>query len=427
MGERAIAEITARLAQGCGVGELAGIAGTVYAVSSPSTSSGQGGSGVPENAVRLPSLSRQQSDSSAVMEAEKLYQKQANPDGLPVVQDEEPGTIVAMPPAEPLSGEELDSLYELPFSRRWHTKYDNAGGVAAIEPVRFSITTHRGCFGGCSFCSLYFHQGKQICSRSTDSILAEAQRLRVRKDFNGTISDIGGPTANMYGMSCGREESCGRVSCLFPSPCKYLKADARQLISLMEGILRWKGGRGKGVNVYVASGVRHDLAMLSGGYMEILVRHFVSGQLKVAPEHYCPRVLELMGKPQIEVFEEFEARFKEISRKAGKEQYLVPYFVSSHPGCTVEDAFALTEYLAKRGWSPQQVQDFVPVPLTMSAAMYVSGVDAKGKKIYVAKGRKEKRLQAALLQYNEPANIKIVTEFLRTTGRTEFLGKMRRR
>ncbi|MCJ7516008.1 MAG: DUF3362 domain-containing protein, partial [Dehalococcoidia bacterium] len=244
------------------------------------------------------------------------------------------------------------------------------------------------------------------------------------KQFRGTISDIGGPTANMYGMKCDRCDNCRRVSCLAPSVCNHLKSDAEQLIKMMESFLKWQGSQRSRTNIYVASGIRHDLALQNKEYINLLARHFVGGHLKVAPEHYCPKVLELMSKPPFEFFEEFEAYFQDVSRQAGKEQYLVPYFISSHPGCTAEDALKLTEYLISHSWCPRQVQDFSPIPLTASTAMYVSGLDMKGKKIFVPRGHKEKILQAALLQYYESKNKKIVTDFLRHQYRTDLISRI---
>jgi uncharacterized radical SAM protein YgiQ len=358
------------------------------------------------------------------MSCQKLYQAQAHPKGLPVIQDQEPGEIVVMPPAEPLNTFEMDELYDVSFARRWHPRYDKAGGVPALEPIRFSITAHRGCFGGCSFCAIYFHQGRYISSRSIESLLSEADCLIKHEQFHGTISDIGGPTANMYGMKCEQDSNCRRASCLVPSVCKHLKADAGQLIKMMESFLKWRESRSSRINIYVASGIRHDLALQNKEYIDLLARHFVGGHLKVAPEHYCPEVLELMGKPLFELFEGFEAYFQEVSRRAGKEQYLVPYFISSHPGCTADDALKLTEYLISHSWCPRQVQDFSPIPLTTSTAMYVSGLDTRGKKIFIPKGHKEKMLQAALLQYCESKNKRIVTGFLRRRGRTDLISRI---
>jgi uncharacterized radical SAM protein YgiQ len=418
MGELAVKEIAQRLSDGQSISQLTNIPGTAYMVNRQTA--------IPDNAKRLPSLSQQKADPYSVMDAQKLYEAQAHPNGLPVIQDQDPGTLVVMPPSQTLSTSVIDELYGLPFTRRWHPAYDKLGGVPALEPVHFSITTHRGCFGGCSFCSIHIHQGRQICSRSIESLLAEADSLTKHKQFRGTISDIGGPTANMYGMGCDHSDSCRRVGCLVPSVCKNLKSDAGQLMNMMESFLKWKEKQPTTVNIYVASGIRHDLAIRNKDYIDLLVRHFVGGHLKVAPEHYCSRVLELMGKPPFEIFEEFEAYFKQASQRAGKEQYLVPYFISSHPGCTADDAMTLTEYLVSRSWRPRQVQDFSPVPLTASTAMYVSGLDTKGGKIYVPRGHKEKILQASLLQYYEPKNKKIVTDFLQHRHRTDLISQISR-
>lgn len=416
MGERAIEEIAQRLSDGQSVARLTDIPGTAYRVT--------GKMDAPDNAVRLPSLSQQEEDHSKVMAAQMAYQAQGYPYGLPVIQDQDPGTIVVMPPSQPLSGSEMDELYDLPFTRRWHPRYDKLGGVPALEPILFSITTHRGCFGGCSFCSIHLHQGRHICSRSIESLISEADSFRHHRQFRGTISDIGGPTANMYGVKCSHSGDCRRISCLAPTACKHFKAGAEPLINMMESFLRWRNRQSAPTNIYVASGIRHDLALQSNEYISLLARHFVGGHLKVAPEHYCPRVLTLMGKPLFEIFEEFEARFQEASHRAGKEQYIVPYFVSSHPGCTDDDALALMEYLVSRSWRPRQVQDFVPIPLTASAAMYLSGLDTRGKAIFVPRGHREKTLQAALLQYSEPRNKKTVADFLRRSHRTDLISRI---
>jgi uncharacterized radical SAM protein YgiQ len=417
MGEHQIAEIAKRLSNGESIDKLTDIAGTAYPI--------RNNTPLPANVVSLPSLGEQQADKSLVMSAQIEYQRQAHPAGRAIIQEQDPGRIVVMPPAEPIDNTSLDSLYELPFTRCWHPEYDSAGGVPALKPVQFSITTHRGCFGGCSFCSIYFHQGKDITSRSIESLIDEADRLRSHRDFRGTIFDIGGPTANMFGMKCGKAGSCNKPSCIFPTICKNMKVDYGPQLKMFDAFLKWKTAGPKKINVYVASGIRHDLALQSGEYIDMLARHFVGGHLKVAPEHYCPRVLELMGKPGFEVFEEFEARFTEACRRAGKEQYLVPYFISAHPGCHTDDAIALTEYLVRRRWRPRQVQDFVPVPLTLSTAMYVSQQDAGGKEIHVPQGRREKRLQAALLHYWQQGNAKTLGSFLSSKGRGDLLKEIR--
>jgi uncharacterized radical SAM protein YgiQ len=419
MGERAILEIARKLDSGQSIRELTNIPGTAWPVFKDVKP--------PANAVELPSFEQQKQNPQLAMDAQLKYQQQTSTDAKPVIQQQDPGLIVVMPPAEELDEKTIDEIYALPFSRRWHFKYDKLGGVPALEPVQFSITTHRGCFGACSFCSLYFHQGKQICSRSIASILDEADRLSKDKQFRGTISDIGGPTANMYGMSCANAGTCRRNSCLFPSPCKFLNADFKQIMKMMDAILKWSRVDKRKINVYVASGIRHDLALLNTDYIELLTKHFVGGHLKVAPEHSCPLVLALMGKPPIEVFEEFEDKFNQASRKAGKKQYLVPYFISSHPGSTSDDAVKLMEYLIKRNWRLQQVQDFTPVPLTLSTAMFVSGRDSKGKKLFVPKGHSEKKLQFALLQFHRPQNRKMLTNYLSSKGRKDLIAKLKSR
>jgi uncharacterized radical SAM protein YgiQ len=417
MAELVILEIASRLNSGGSISDLINIPGTAYRIA--------GGIRIPDNAVPMPSLSQQQAGKNLVMSAQLQYQKQAHPGGQPVVQEQDPGTIVVMPPARPLTTAEMDQLYDLPFTRCWHPRFDKQGGVPSLKPVQFSITTHRGCFGGCSFCSINFHQGKHITSRSVQSLLNEAEVICRHHQFRGTIVDVGGPTANMYGMQCSKKDECSRTSCLLPSPCKNLKLNHRPLLEMMESFIRWRQVGGKKINVYVASGIRHDLALESKEYIDLLVSQFVGGHLKVAPEHYCDKVLALMGKPPFELFEEFEERFNEVSRRSGKEQYLVPYFISAHPGCTVKDALTLTEYLVSRSWCPRQVQDFVPISLTLSTAMYVSGTDPRGRRTYIPRGRRDKHLQAALLQYYQPRNEKVLVDFLKSVNRGDLLSKVR--
>lgn len=418
MAEYQIIEIARRLNNGESIDQLTNIPGIAYPVKNRTK--------LPENAVPLPSLSQQQADKSLAMSAQLQYQKQAHPAGYAVIQEQNPGKIVVLPPAEPINGAALDSLYELPFARCWHPKYDSAGGVPALKPVQFSITTHRGCFGGCSFCSIYFHQGKDISSRSIESLIAEADRFRSHRDFHGTIFDIGGPTANMFGMKCDKAGACNRPSCLCPAVCKNMNVDYNSQLKMFDAFLKWKTTGVKKSNVYVASGIRHDLALHSNDYIDTLTRYFVGGHLKVAPEHYCPHVLELMGKPGFEIFEQFEAKFNEATRKAGKEQYLVPYFISAHPGCQTDDAIKLTEYLVRRRWRLRQVQDFVPVPLTLSTAMFVSERDARERSIHIPNGRAEKRLQAALMQYYFRQNAKIISDCLRNSRHGDLLREIQR-
>ncbi len=416
MAEDSIAQVAKRLNDGQLIGDITDVPGTVYVANKGRT--------VPENAVELPSLAQQQENTSLFMDAYKNYEAQSHVGGHPVVQENDPGKIVVLPPAESVSSETLEELYDLPFCRLWHPSYDKQGGVPALTPVQFSITTHRGCFGGCSFCSIGCHQGKQIISRSIESLLNEAEKIKSHKLFRGTIEDLGGPSANMYRMECANAQTCLRPSCIFPNICKHAKLDHKPIIEMMEAFVRWSRSGSKKINVFVASGIRHDIAVKSPEYIDLLVKYFVGGHLKVAPEHYCPHVLDLMGKPHYGVFEQFEEQFNKAAKKAGKKLYLVPYFISSHPGCRNEDALKLTEYLVSRSWKPRQVQDFVPVPQTLSTAMYVSGVNTSKKSIYVTKSRKEKKLQAALLQYYEPWNRNIVEPFLREKKRIDLLKKI---
>jgi uncharacterized radical SAM protein YgiQ len=416
MAETAISQVAKRLDAGQSIDELTDIPGTVYIAHK--------GKVAPQNSVQLPSLSQQQENPALFMDAYKQYEAQSFTGGLPIVQENDPGKIVVFPPAEPIDSETLDSLYDLPFARRWYPDYDKQGGVPALTPIQFSITTHRGCFGGCSFCSIGCHQGKQISSRSIESLLNEADKIRNHPLFHGTIEDIGGPSANMYRMECENAQTCLRQSCVFPSVCKHAKLDHGPMLKMMEAFIRWSNNASKRTNIFVASGIRHDIALKSTEYIDLLVKYFVGGHLKVAPEHYCSQVLDLMGKPHFDVFEQFEERFSQATRRAGKKLFLVPYFISSHPGCRTDDALKLTEYLVSRSWKPRQVQDFVPLPQTLSAAMYVSGVNHEGKSIYISKSRKEKRLQQAVLQYFEPWNKTIVTQFLKQKGKNELLKKI---
>ena len=418
MGELAIAQIAQRLNAGEDIHSITDVAGTAYRAFKDTP--------LPEHYIEMPGLVAQQKNPESVMEAQLLYQHNCIPSGKTIVQDQDGLKVVVNPPSEPLSTEQLDEVYKMPFTRTAHPCYKTVGDIPALEPVQFSITTHRGCFGGCSFCSIYYHQGKQISSRSVDSIMTEAQSFLTHPEFKGTIPDMGGPSANMYGMGCSKRHQCGRASCIHPNVCEHLSKDYRLMLSLMRKMVSWKASAtNKGVNVFIASGVRYDMAMWSRDYMELLAKHFVSGQLKVAPEHYSKDVLDLMGKPGFSEFEKFETVFEKASEKAGKKQYIVPYFISSHPGCSEKEAVALTEFLVNRSWRPRQVQDFVPVPLTLSTAMFVSGVSQRSRRIFIPKGLKQKRLQAALLQYYMPENYRVVEEALNNQGKGKLLSRIR--
>ncbi|WP_261340925.1 YgiQ family radical SAM protein [Sedimentisphaera salicampi] len=418
MGELAVGEIAEKINAGCSKEELAGIQGTAYNLKKNVP--------YPEKFFELPSYEQILSDSSLFMQAHLEYQKRCCPDGDAVVQDQGAGKIAIMPPSRPLSEAEMDRLYSLPFTRQTHPDFRKEGEVPALEPVKFSLTTHRGCFGGCSFCSIYFHQGKQISSRSQNSIIKELEELSKRKDFKGTVQDIGGPTANMYAMKCLKKTPCSRQSCIYPNICKHLDHSHDKLISLMKFIVKWKKAV-KGRNAFVASGVRYDLAVKSDEYIRLLCREFVGGHLKVAPEHFSNNTLKYMGKPKFGLFEKFENKFNEESRKAGREQYLVPYFISSHPGCTNQDAEELTEYLVSKNIMPRQVQDFTPSPLSLSTAMYVSGVDKNFNQIYTARGTSAKKIQFALLRYYEPKNFSLLSKHLSKKQKFRLLEQIRKK
>ncbi|AQQ09705.1 putative radical SAM protein YgiQ [Sedimentisphaera cyanobacteriorum] len=418
MGELAVCEIAEKLSAGCTIDQLAGIPGTAYNLRKNSPA--------PEKFFELPSCRQILSDNKLFMQAHLEYQKRCFPEGEAVVQDQGAGRIAVMPPSRPLSEAEMDRLYSLPFTRETHPDCRKEGEVPALESVKFSITTHRGCFGGCSFCSIYFHQGKEISSRSEGNIIKELEKLSKRKDFKGTIQDIGGPTANMYAMKCRKQKICSRQSCIYPNICKHLDCSCEKLISLMKSVLRWKKA-GRGRNAFVASGVRYDLAVKSDEYMRILCKEFVGGHLKVAPEHFSNNTLKYMGKPRFGLFEKFENKFNEESRKAGKEQYLVPYFISSHPGCTNEDAEKLTEHLVSKNIMPRQVQDFTPSPLSLSTAMFVSGIDKNCNKIFTAKGSSAKKLQFALLRYYEPKHFGIISKHLSRKRKFRLLEQIRKK
>ncbi len=381
MAERATLEVAQRLrdaaassATGAGPPEgiLHGIRGTVFV----------GGGSYPPHTSRwiLPSHDDILAEPKRLMEATLLLERQVHGGTAWATQETEGRTVVFAPPAEPLSTEELDALYALPFSRQPHPSYREP--IPAAGMIQFSITTHRGCAGGCTFCALAQHQGRRIQSRSRESILAEVARLTQLPGWKGSVSDVGGPTANMWGARCvGDPAACRRASCLHPSICPNFRAEQAAIAELLRAIARLSGVS----HVRVASGIRHDLALAEPAYVEALVGEFTGGQLKLAPEHASDRVLRLMRKAPFQAFEQFLALFQRISRQAGKEQYVIPYLLSAFPGCTDADMRALARWLAARGWRPQQVQCFVPTPGTVAAAMYHAGIDPDGKPIPVAR------------------------------------------
>ncbi len=331
--------------------------------------------------------------------------------------------VVQNPPQEPLSTEELDDVYELPYEGTWHPSYEKEGGVPAIEEVKFSIIANRGCFGGCAFCALTYHQGREVRGRSKGSVVREAVRLTERKDFKGYIHDIGGPTANFRSPACKKQSKtgvCKNKDCLFPKPCAQMDIDHSEYLDL----LREVRSLDKVKKVFIRSGIRYDylLAGKDDRFMEELCRHHISGTLKVAPEHVSNRVLAKMRKPTREVFLDFSKKYKEINDRLGLKQYLIPYFISSHPGSTLEDAIELALFLKKHGFVPDQVQDFYPTPGTLSTCMYYTERDPfTGEKVYVPKSLEEKRMQRALMHFNKPENRETVIRALQKAKREDLI------
>ena len=332
--------------------------------------------------------------------------------------------LVQNPPMPPLTREELDRVYSLPYARDYHPDYEAEGGVPAITEVKFSITHNRGCFGACNFCAIAFHQGRTVSSRSERSVIEEARIITHLDGFKGYINDVGGPTANFRYPSCDKQEKCGVCpsrKCLAPTPCKHLKVDHSEYMHMLEEIERLDGVK----KVFIRSGIRFDYLLLDedDSFFERLVTRHTSGQLKVAPEHCANNALSMMGKPPVEVFEKFKKKFFEISKRAGLEQYLVPYLMSSHPGTTMNDAVDMALWLKKWGYSPEQVQDFYPTPGTVSTVMYYTGINPlNGKTVYVTTDYREKQLQRALLQFSRPENANLVREALKRADREDLIG-----
>ncbi len=332
--------------------------------------------------------------------------------------------VVQNPPSKPLTRQELDDVYQLPYQRACHPSYEALGGVEAISEVKFSLSSNRGCFGGCSFCALTFHQGRILQSRSQESLLREAEILTKETDFKGYIHDVGGPTANFRFPACEKqlqEGVCPKKQCLFPEPCKNLKADHRDYLSLLRKLRSLPEVK----KVFIRSGIRFDylLADSDRTFLKELCEYHVSGQLKVAPEHISDKVLKCMGKPKAAVYHQFAREYRAMNQKLGKKQYLVPYLMSSHPGSTLKEAVELAEFLRELGYMPQQVQDFYPTPSTISTCMYYTGLDPRTMQpVYVARNPHEKAMQRALIQYRDPKNYHLVKEALLKTGRQDLIG-----
>jgi len=416
MGERSILEIAKRLDSGENIADIRDIRGTCYSVDVRET---------PYYGTECPSFEnvcnskKEYAVSCRIQQDEQDFFR-----GRAVRQRHGSRMLVQNQPAIPLSQQELDEVYALPYMRTYHPAYESEGGVPGIEEVRFSIAHNRGCFGGCNFCSLAFHQGRYITARSKESIVKEAKLLTELPDFKGYIHDIGGPTANFRRPSCDGQEKrglCKGKKCLAPTICPNLKFNHEEYLD----ILRTVRTLPKVKKVFIRSGIRYDymLADKNDSFFRELVAHHVSGQLKVAPEHCSAAVLDKIGKPRIEAYLEFSKRYFKYTKKEGKEQYLVPYLMSSHPGSTLKEAVELALFLKKIGIRPEQVQDFYPTPGTVSTCMFYTGLDPYTmKEVYVAKDPHEKAMQRALLQYFNPKNADLVREALRKAGRHDLIG-----
>jgi uncharacterized radical SAM protein YgiQ len=416
MGEKPISELAALLAKGANINNIRDIRGTAYICDEYEENDGR---------LLLPSFKDVSESKRSYAKAFMVqYNEQDAMTGKTLVQPHGDKLVVQNPPAFPMSVKELDRIYALPYERTYHPSYEEAGGIAAITEVEFSITSHRGCYGGCSFCALNFHQGRNIQKRSQASILNEAKKLVWQPGFKGYIHDVGGPTANFRNTSCDRQGkygTCKNRQCLYPQPCKNLKVDHGEYLELLRKLRDIPEIK----KVFIRSGIRYDYLMLdkNDDFFIELCQHHVSGQLKVAPEHIVDRVLEKMGKPGRKVYDAFVKRFYEINRELGKEQYLVPYLISSHPGSDLKAAVELAVYLKKTGYTPEQVQDFYPTPGTLSTCMFYTSLDPRTmKKVYVPVDPKEKAMQRALLQFKRKENHKLVREALRLTGREELIG-----
>ncbi len=417
MAEQSIRQVARALEQGRPVTKIQEIRGTVFRTAENNPT--------PQDVV-LPSFAEISENKQAFARSFQLQHE--NTDAVRSARLWEAygsSSVVQNPPALPLSQEEFDAIYDLPYMRNYHPSYEAVGGVPALAEVKFSLISNRGCFGGCSFCALTFHQGRVVQTRSHRSLEAEAKALTQLPDFKGNIHDVGGPTANFRRPSCRRQLKhgvCRRRACLGTKPCSHLEVDHSDYIKLLRRLRSVPGVK----NVFVRSGIRYDYVMYDKKqqFLPELVQHHISGQLKVAPEHISPGVLRYMGKPGRDVYDRFVAAYKEQNRRFGKQQYLIPYFMSSHPGSTLADAVALAEYIRDTGQMPEQVQDFYPTPGTLATCMYYTELDPRTMEpVYVPKDQQEKALQRALIHYNRPANRRLVLAALHKAGRQDLIGR----
>jgi uncharacterized radical SAM protein YgiQ len=416
MGEKSIVEIADALDSGIAVKDITFIPGTVY-----KTKDTEG----LYDLIELPSYDDMKRDPKRYAESFHIQYQNTDPFTGKILVESYPNIcVVQNPPQPPLSMEEMDAVYDLPYMRTYHPSYEEKGGVPAIAEIKFSLISNRGCFGGCSFCALTFHQGRIVQVRSHESILREAGQITKEPDFKGYIHDVGGPTANFRQPSCEKQMTagvCKNRQCLYPKPCPNMKADHSDYLVLLRKLRALPGVK----KVFIRSGIRFDylLADPDDTFFQELVEYHVSGQLKVAPEHISDTVLSKMGKPKKAVYERFVKKYDKINERLGKNQFLVPYLMSSHPGSTLKEAIELAEYLRDLGYMPEQVQDFYPTPSTLSTVMYYTGIDPRdGSKVYVCKNPHEKAMQRALIQYRNPNNYELVREALLKAGREDLIG-----
>lgn len=418
MGERSMLEIAEALDSGLDVKDLTYIPGTVYR-----TKEGQLSAYDP---IFLPSFEEVVSDKRKY--AESFLTQYENTDAFtarPLVETYPNKVLVVQnPPSKPLTRQEMDDIYAYPYAGTYHPSYEAAGGVPAIQEIQFSLTSCRGCFGGCSFCALTFHQGRIVQARSHESILEEARKITRKPGFKGYIHDVGGPTGNFRRPACDKQMEkgvCPKKQCLFPKPCSNLKVDHSDYVKLLRKLKKLPGVK----KVFVRSGIRFDYVMADPDdtFLRELCQDHISGQLRVAPEHVSDPVLRAMGKPSRQVYDSFLKRYERVNKRTGKKQYVVPYLMSSHPGSTMKEAVELAEYIRDLGYMPEQVQDFYPTPSTISTCMYYTGLDPRSMKpIYVPKSAHEKAMQRALIQYRNPKNYELVKEALHKAGREDLIG-----
>ena len=417
MGEHSIVEIADALNSGMDVHDITYIKGTVYKTKSLDNL---------YDYVELPDYDTICADKRKY--AESFYTQYTNTDPFTakvlVEKCKEKLYVVQNPPALPLTSQEMDDVYDLPYVRDYHPSYKALGGVPAIEEIKFSIAANRGCFGNCNFCAIVFHQGRRVTARSDDSIVEEAKQMTEDKDFKGYIHDVGGPTANFRHPACEKQLKkgvCPNKQCLFPKPCQNMRADHKDYLILLRKLRKIP----KVKKVFIRSGIRFDYLMADKdeSFFRELVKYHISGQLKVAPEHVADKVLAKMGKPEHAVYQKFVKKYEQLNRQEGMNQFLVPYLMSSHPGCSLTEAVELAEYLRDLGYMPEQVQDFYPTPSTLSTCMYYTGLDPRTmEKVYTPVSPHEKAMQRALIQYRNPENYELVKEALLKNHREDLIG-----